>query len=154
MSFKVALSSMLDVSLLKDPAFLLIGISNFFGMAALYIPFFYLVDAAKESVSGSSKDQFSFNNLFLLNQQGIDKDNASFLISIIGITNTFARIICGYVSDFPSVDSLFLNNCCLVLGAISVGIIPLCSGFTSYVIAAVLFGLAIGKKLFFSLDDR
>lgn len=50
-AFKNALSSMLDVSLLKDPAFMLIGISNLFGMAALYIPFFYLVDAATKSVS-------------------------------------------------------------------------------------------------------
>lgn len=50
-AFKAALSSMLDVTLLKDPAFMLIGISNLFGMAALYIPFFYLVDAATKNVS-------------------------------------------------------------------------------------------------------
>lgn len=50
-AFKAALASMLDVSLLKDPAFMLIGISNLFGMAALYIPFFYLVDAATKNVS-------------------------------------------------------------------------------------------------------
>lgn len=49
-AFKTALSSMLDVTLLKDPAFMLIGISNLFGMAALYIPFFYLVDAATKNV--------------------------------------------------------------------------------------------------------
>lgn len=78
--------------------------------------------------------------------QGIEKSQASLLISVIGITNTFARIICGYVSDFPSVDSLFLNNCCLVLCTISVGITPLCSSFTSYVIMAFFFGLAIGMK--------
>lgn len=30
-AFKAALSSMLDVSLLRDPAFMLIGISNLFG---------------------------------------------------------------------------------------------------------------------------
>ena len=45
-SFKEALATMMDVSLLKDPVFLLIGISNVFGMAGLYVPFFYLVDAA------------------------------------------------------------------------------------------------------------
>jgi hypothetical protein len=50
-AFKAALSSMLDVTLLSDPAFMLIAISNLFGMAALYIPFFYLVDAAQEHVS-------------------------------------------------------------------------------------------------------
>ena len=50
-AFKAALASMLDVTLLKDPAFMLIGVSNLFGMAALYIPFFYLVDAAYKNVS-------------------------------------------------------------------------------------------------------
>ena len=45
-SFKSALGAMLDVSLLKDPVFMLIGLSNVFGMAGLYVPFVYLVDAA------------------------------------------------------------------------------------------------------------
>ncbi|KAL7047104.1 hypothetical protein ACKWTF_002789 [Chironomus riparius] len=122
-AFKAALSSMLDVSLLRDPAFMLIAISNLFGMAALYIPFFYLVSAAEAN--------------------GIEKSQAPLLISVIGITNTFARIVCGYVADFPSVDSLFLNNICLVICTISVGLTPLCSSFTSYIIMAFFFGLAI-----------
>lgn len=50
-SFKSAISTMLDVSLLKDPVFMLIGISNVFGMAGLYVPFVYLVDAASLNVS-------------------------------------------------------------------------------------------------------
>lgn len=50
-SFKSALGTMLDVSLLKDPVFMLIGISNMFGMAGLYVPFVYLVDAASLNVS-------------------------------------------------------------------------------------------------------
>lgn len=41
----------MDTSLLKDPVFMTIGISNIFGMAGLYVPFVYLVDFAKESVS-------------------------------------------------------------------------------------------------------
>ena len=45
---------MMDTSLLKDPVFMIIGISNVFGMAGLYVPFVYLVDAAKESVSFDS----------------------------------------------------------------------------------------------------
>lgn len=49
-SFKSAISTMLDVSLLKDPVFMLIGISNVFGMAGLYVPFVYLVDAASLNV--------------------------------------------------------------------------------------------------------
>lgn len=49
-SFKSALSTMMDVSLLKDPVFMFIGISNVFGMAGLYVPFVYLVDYAMENV--------------------------------------------------------------------------------------------------------
>lgn len=49
-AFKSALSSMLDVSLLRDPAFMLIGVSNVFGMAGLYVPFVYIVDAATLNV--------------------------------------------------------------------------------------------------------
>lgn len=41
---------MLDMSLLRDPVFILIGVSNVFGMAGLYVPFVYLVDAAKKAV--------------------------------------------------------------------------------------------------------
>ncbi|KAJ9592129.1 hypothetical protein L9F63_001357, partial [Diploptera punctata] len=40
------LAAMMDVSLLKDPVFMLISISNFFGMMGLYVPFVYLVDSA------------------------------------------------------------------------------------------------------------
>lgn len=50
-SFKEALGTMMDMSLLKNSVFLLICISNVFGMAGLYIPFFYLVDYVKEKVS-------------------------------------------------------------------------------------------------------
>lgn len=46
---------MLDVSLLKDPVFMLIGISNVFGMAGLYVPFVYLVAAATDKVSAQTK---------------------------------------------------------------------------------------------------
>jgi hypothetical protein len=52
-SFKSALAAMLDYTLLKDPVFLLIGVSNVFGMAGLYVPFVYLIDAAVQNVSSA-----------------------------------------------------------------------------------------------------
>lgn len=54
-SVKSVLASMLDYSLLKNPVFLLIGISNMFGMAGLYVPFVYLVEAAHEEGVSLSK---------------------------------------------------------------------------------------------------
>ncbi|XP_075975727.1 monocarboxylate transporter 9 isoform X2 [Anticarsia gemmatalis] len=122
-SFKSALSSMLDVSLLRDPAFMLIGVSNIFGMAGLYVPFVYIVDAARLS--------------------GVEPAQASFLLSIIGITNTFGRIFCGWVADFPWMDSLLLNNVCLIIATISVGLTPFCYSYATYVAIAIAFGIAI-----------
>ncbi|CAG4975300.1 unnamed protein product [Parnassius apollo] len=122
-SFKSVLSSMLDVSLLRDPAFMLIGLSSFFGMAGLYVPFVYIVDAA------------------CLN--GVDPSQASFLLSIIGITNTFGRIACGAVADLPRVDALLLNNICLVIATVSVAVTPFCYSYAAYIAVAVAFGIAI-----------
>ncbi|KAJ8674039.1 hypothetical protein QAD02_005301 [Eretmocerus hayati] len=122
-SFKEALGTMMDMSLLKDPVFLLICISNVFGMAGLYIPFFLLVDAAAA--------------------QGIEKQSGSFLISVIGITNTIGRVACGYVADFPQVDSLLLNNICLAVATVAVTVTPFCSTMAHYMIMSTFFGVAI-----------
>nr|CAD7574695.1 unnamed protein product [Timema californicum] len=122
-SFRSTLANMMDMSLLKDPVFMLISISNLFGMMGLYVPFFYLVDAA-------IKD-------------GIDPKSASFLLSIIGITNTVGRVVCGYVADFPWVDSLLLNNICLLVSTIAVASTPFCESYASYIVMSIFFGLAI-----------
>ncbi|XP_006614015.1 monocarboxylate transporter 3 isoform X1 [Apis dorsata] len=122
-SFKEALATMMDVSLLKDPVFLLIGISNVFGMAGLYVPFVYLLDAAV--------------------LDNIDKTLASYLVSIIGITNTLGRVACGYIADFPQVDSLLLNNICLIISTVAVAAIPFCHSYPAYIIMSILFGIAI-----------
>uniref|UniRef100_A0A182Q9L7 Major facilitator superfamily (MFS) profile domain-containing protein n=1 Tax=Anopheles farauti TaxID=69004 RepID=A0A182Q9L7_9DIPT len=122
-SFKNAIGAMMDVSLLRDPVFMMIGVSNIFGMAGLYVPFVYLVDAAV--------------------LDGIEQNSASFLISIIGITNTVGRIVCGYVADFPSVDALFLNNICLVISTVAVALTPFCHTYAAYVAMAIAFGIAI-----------
>ncbi|XP_043507642.1 monocarboxylate transporter 3 isoform X5 [Frieseomelitta varia] len=122
-SFKEALATMMDVSLLKNPVFLLIGISNVFGMAGLYVPFVYLLDAAV--------------------LDNIDKTLASYLVSIIGITNTLGRVACGYIADFPQVDSLLLNNICLIISTVAVAAIPFCHSYPAYIIMSILFGIAI-----------
>ncbi|KAJ8890024.1 hypothetical protein PR048_009530 [Dryococelus australis] len=125
-SFRSTLATMMDVSLLKDPVFMLISISNLFGMMGLYVPFFYLVDAA-------IKD-------------GIDPNAASFLLSIIGITNTIGRVVCGYIADFPWMDSLLLNNICLLMSTVAVASTPFCTTYTTYMIMAIFFGIAICKS--------
>ncbi|KAJ8965757.1 hypothetical protein NQ314_003915 [Rhamnusium bicolor] len=111
------------IGLLNDPVFLLIGISSLFGMAAVYIPFVYLVDCAKAD--------------------GIETGSASFLLSIIGITNTVGRIACGYFADFPQVNALLVNNICLIIAAVSVGLIPFCHTYIAYTASSIFFAIAL-----------
>ncbi|XP_049844400.1 monocarboxylate transporter 3 isoform X2 [Schistocerca gregaria] len=122
-SFRTILGTMMDMSLLKDPVFMLISVSNLFGMMGLYVPFVYLVDAA------------------ILD--GTDSNSASFLLSIIGITNTVGRVACGYLADFPWMDSLLLNNICLVVCTFAVAATPFCHTYAAYVAMAIFFGLAV-----------
>lgn len=122
-SVRTVLGSMLDITLLKDPVFLLIGMSNFFGMAGLYVPFVYLIEAAQSN--------------------GIPESKASFLVSIIGIIGTVGRVFFGFIADFPSVNSLLLNNICLLVCTFSVFAIPFCLSYSHYVSVAIFFGASV-----------
>ncbi|CAB0045225.1 unnamed protein product [Trichogramma brassicae] len=74
---------------------------------------------------------------------GVEKKQASFLVSVIGITNTIGRVACGYVADFPQVDSLLLNNICLIVATVAVSLTPLCTTTMHYMIMSTFFGIAI-----------
>lgn len=122
-SVKSVVNTMLDVSLLKDPVFMLMGVSNIFGMAGLYVPFVYLVNAAMD--------------------HGVAKNDAAMLVSIIGITNTVGRVVCGWVADLPQVNSLLLNNICLLISTVAVSLTPLCYSYSAYIAMSIAFGIAI-----------
>lgn len=44
------ISGLMDFSLMKDPVFLFLGVSNVFGMLGFYVPFVYIIDAATTKV--------------------------------------------------------------------------------------------------------
>lgn len=62
------LREMTNFKLLMNKYFMLIALSNIFGMIGFYVPFVYLPNMAE--------------------QRGISVENANFLLSIIGISNT------------------------------------------------------------------
>jgi len=115
------LSEMLDVSLFKNKGFMCICLGNVFAMIGFYVPYVYIVDRA-----------------LLL---GIDATQASFLLSVIGITNTFGRVVSGLVADLQSVNSLMLNNVCMLIAGICIVLTPLGTSYASLVVAASVFGL-------------
>merc|ERR1712071_569393 len=74
--------------------------------------------------------------------KGISETDAPFLISIIGIINTVGRLLVGWLSDFPFVDSLFVTNVCIAVSGISVFCVPLCSDYISFCAVSGLFSSA------------
>ena len=66
------------------------GISNIFGMLGFYTPFVYLP------------------NLAVLN--GVAVEDANFLVSVIGISNTLGRVAAGWFSDLSWVNPLVVTN--------------------------------------------
>ena len=59
-----ALKEMVNLKLLFDPIFILVGLSNIFGMLGFYVPFVYLPNMAA--------------------LRGVAVEDANFLLSIIG----------------------------------------------------------------------
>ncbi|XP_075168388.1 monocarboxylate transporter 9 [Haematobia irritans] len=117
------LSTMLDVTLLKSPSFMLLAFSGFLTMMGFFVPFTFLKPRAVFA--------------------GMEESGALQVVSAIGYFNTIARIFCGSITSFPSVKPLWLNNIAITAG----GIATICSGFiittaTQWTFA-VLFGFCI-----------
>lgn len=117
------LSNMFDFSLLKSPTFLVYGCSCFLCMLGFYIPFTYIPD--------------------LVEDYGMTSQQSALLISIIGILNTVARVMVGWIADRPWADALILNSIALVVGGISTMFVPYFSSFGLMATYSVVFGVAI-----------
>ncbi len=89
-----------------------------------FVPFIFLPDLAKD--------------------YDIGKSDAAFLISIIGIANTFARVAAGWVSDQPWADCLIINNCALLIGGIATCLCPFCLNYGLLATYSFVFGCCIG----------
>lgn len=116
---------MLDVSLLKSPTFLLLGLGGFLTLAGFFVPFMFIVDRAA--------------------QQGISVETATYILPTIGLTNTIGRVFCGWISDRPSLNALSINNGALIVAGF-VTILSSCfNTFELMLMYAGIFGFCIGK---------
>ena len=127
-SMRNVIKNMLDPSLMKDPRFLLIGISNLFGFLGFFVPFIYLPSLA-------------------VTMEGVTADQGAKLLSVIGIANTLGRILCGFVADFAWVDSLCVINISFLLTAASILLFPFLTTFTEFVILSLVFGVCIASLI-------
>ena len=138
------LKEMMNFSLLANPMFLLIGISNAFGMIGFYTPFVYLPSMAATFIRNViSRNQ----NSTTVGQDDISVEDAAFLVSIIGISNTLGRVISGWISDFSWVNSLVVTNTAIILSALTVFLFPFCTSYASLTVMALLFGFFVAAYI-------
>lgn len=106
---------------------MLLAVSGFLCMMGFFVPFMFL-KRRDEQVMGT--------------------ELAGLLVSSIGVANTIARILCGYLSSLESVDANLLSNVAITLG----GVATFASGywinsFTQFGYT-VVFGFAIGEFIY------
>ncbi|KAH8386559.1 hypothetical protein KR093_001214 [Drosophila rubida] len=117
-------AEMMNFSLLKDAVFVIFSISNFCTSIGFNMPYLYMATHAKTL--------------------GIGDQEASFLISCIGVANTAGRIILGYIADKPWVNRLLVYNVCLTTCGIATAMVPLCSNYNELLVYCSVFGFTIG----------
>lgn len=124
-SVRRTLATMLDMSLLRSPSFLLLALSGGFTMMGFFVPFMFLTQRALGN--------------------GMEESYAMWLVSAIGVSNTIGRVVCGLMSSHPKVNTLWVNNIAITIG----GLVTILSGLSSSVFYQFLysgsFGLAICK---------
>lgn len=114
---------MFDLKILKTPSFLLFVMSNFILYFWYDVPYVFLNDIAKED--------------------GIE--NPAFIISTLGIVNTFGQIIYGFIGD-KNIDLTVLYGVSIILSGLAIMVVPWFMSFIPLCILAGLFGFFISAN--------
>ena len=93
--------------------------------AGFFVPFIYLIDYARD--------------------MGIDPKQGAYLLSMIGVSNTLARVLCGYISDKPWADPLKIYNWALIIGGTATMGSAWLSSYVLLSFYAIIFGLCVGE---------
>ncbi|XP_061843398.1 monocarboxylate transporter 5 isoform X1 [Nerophis lumbriciformis] len=117
-------AKVLDFSLLKDPFFCIYTWSLVFSQLAYFIPYFHLSARARTL--------------------GIDPMDASFIISVAGITETIAQLASGWVTDKNLFHKYHSHKAYLILCGLVNLLSPLATSYILLMVYAVFFAIFCG----------
>lgn len=120
-----ALVEMTDFSLLMNPIFLMFAISNFLTSIGFNVPYVYTKDRVADMKIASDED-------------------ASYLLSIIGISNTIGRVTLGYLSDRACVNRLWIYNVSLIICGLATALSCYAANYTLMAAYCAMFGATAG----------
>ncbi|CAF4676918.1 unnamed protein product [Rotaria sp. Silwood1] len=124
-SFFHQIIEQIDLNLLKNLAFTLFVVSNFLASLGFNVIYNYADDLANDS--------------------NVQKDDRSYIVMSIGLSNIFGRIIIGYLGDRKSVNRLFLFAITLIISGVATIVAPLCgSSVLPHIGYASTFGFFSG----------
>ncbi|XP_030588532.1 monocarboxylate transporter 5 [Archocentrus centrarchus] len=117
-------AKVLDFSLLKDPFFCIYTWSLVFSQLAYFIPYFHLSARARTL--------------------DIDAMDASFIISVAGITETIAQLASGWVTDRNLFHKYHFHKAYLILCGLVNLLSPLATSYILLMVYAVFFAIFCG----------
>jgi len=121
------ISEMMDFRLLLDIVFILFAVSNLLTSIGFVVPYIFLVNR------GLRLD--------------FTKSQASFLISMVGISNTVGRVVFGYIADMKFVNRLMMYNTVLVICGVCSVFSVLMETYALQMCYSFSFGFFIGMSL-------
>ncbi|XP_060914619.1 monocarboxylate transporter 5 [Labrus mixtus] len=120
----VVQTKVLDFSLLKDPFFCIYTWSLVFSQLAYFIPYFHLSARARTL--------------------GIDAMDASFIISVAGITETIAQLASGWVTDMNLFHKYHYHKAYLILCGLVNLLSPQATSYILLMVYAIFFATFCG----------
>lgn len=124
------LLDMMDFSHFKNMPFLLFAISNFLLYTWYDVPYVYIADLAIK--------------------KGHTDEDASYLISLIGILNMFGEILLGWAGDKAWVNANMVYAVSMVLCGLVIALVPVFGSYLSLGILSGFFGLFISANYSFT----
>lgn len=73
-----------------------------------------------------------------------------FSFYILGISNTAARFLSGWITKLPRMSPLLVNNIGLTVAGITTFLVPFCYNFPLLITYCLVWGGFIGKFFFFN----
>ena len=82
---------------------------------------------------------------YAIQQPGVSTNQAAMLLSIIGATNTAARVLAGWISDMPKVNCIWVNVAALFIGGAICVAVAFTHMYPLLAVEAGVFGLCMGE---------
>ena len=121
------LKRVLDFSFLMTPSVFLLCLANFFGDFSQYLPYIYLPN--------------------MMSLAGINKNDASYSLSTMGLTNLVARLGLALVMDLPWISDMLVVNLSFIFSGLCVICMPFCSDYLSFIIVESIYGLSVAAYI-------